>query len=298
MLAGKPALGRRGARRLAHKVRQAREIVLGFELERIGLLVSENVLAERGAKGRQPLADLSQSLARLGIERRAGALEHQIIALQNARLLGREAECVAALPERVDAAEQRLVEQDAVPVASLARRNLALDREQRIVGVGAGKHAKDPADPIERATRAFHRLNGVLERSGRRITGDCGNLGLMLGEGAVEGRHEMLGRDAAKGRNGERASPVLKQGIVGRRALIGHRRYLGWLPGPRKLAGRAPRRKNRSKDDCSVIAGAPDRPEQHLGEAKIGVPQSRNTTKKSMCTRTSRSEASYPPTTG
>src|SRR5262245_23754211 len=137
MLAGKPALGRRRARRLAHKVRQARQIVLGFKLERIGLLVSQNVLAERGAKDRQPLADLSQPLARLGIERRTGALEHQIIALQNARLLAVEAECAAALPERVDAAEQRLVKQDAVPVASLARRNLALDREQCIVGMGA-----------------------------------------------------------------------------------------------------------------------------------------------------------------
>src|SRR5882672_10355989 len=101
MLAGKGALGRRRARRLAHKVRKPREIVLAFEHERIRLLVGEEILAERRAKRREPLADLSQPLARIGVERGTGALEHQVITLQHARLLGVEAGRLTALPERV-----------------------------------------------------------------------------------------------------------------------------------------------------------------------------------------------------
>ena len=38
----------------------------------------------------------------------AGALEHQVIALQHARLLARQAKLVAPVHERVDAPEQRL----------------------------------------------------------------------------------------------------------------------------------------------------------------------------------------------
>src|SRR5262245_19444301 len=119
MLAGKPALRRRRARRLTDKIRQPRQIVLALELKRIGLLVGKDILAERGAERCEPLVDLSEPLTRVGIERRAGALEHQVVALQHACLLGIAAERLAALPEGVDTAEQRLVEQDAVPVAGL-----------------------------------------------------------------------------------------------------------------------------------------------------------------------------------
>src|SRR4051812_4181927 len=125
MLAGKGALGCRRARRLAHKIRQSREIVLAFEHERISLLIGEHILAERGAERRQPLADLSKALACLGIERRAGALEHQVIALQHTRLLSVEAERVAALPERVDAAGQRLCPHDVSPVVGSCSADLS-----------------------------------------------------------------------------------------------------------------------------------------------------------------------------
>ncbi len=234
-----PALGRGRARRLAStKSGRPAQIVLAVEHERVGLLVGEHVLAERRAERRQPLADLGEPLARLGIERGAGALEHQVIAFQHARLLGIEAERVAALPERVDAAEQRLVEQDAVPVPGLARRDLALDRQQRVVGVRAGEHAENTCRPAPSgAAGAFHRLDGVLERGRRRIAGDRGDLGVVLGEGAVEGRHEMLGRDAVEWRHAEGAGPVLEEGIGGGgevggwMVLICHARYM--VVGPR-----------------------------------------------------------------
>src|SRR5262245_15130555 len=288
MLAGKGALGRRRARRLAHKVRQSRQIVLALEHERITLLVGEHILAERGAERREPLVDLSKPLARLGIERGTGALEHQVIALQHARLLGVEAKRLAALAERVDAAEQQLVEQDAVPVAGLTRRNLALDLEQRIVGVGARKHAKDPADPIQRAAGSLHRLDGVLERGRSRIARDRGDLGVMLRESAVVGRDEMIGVYTAKRRHTEGAAPFLEQGIVGGHLLIVHllivhRRYLVWQYLVWQVRGRNLARRLRNHKS---------------GQTRIGGAQSRNTTRKSTCTRTSRSEASYPPTTG
>jgi hypothetical protein len=48
--------GRRG-RRLAHKVRQAGEIGFTVQLHRVGLLVGQHILTERGAERRQPLGD-------------------------------------------------------------------------------------------------------------------------------------------------------------------------------------------------------------------------------------------------
>ena len=145
MLAGEAALLGRRPRRRAHEIGQAREVVLALEHERIALLVRQHVLAEAGAERRQPLVDLGEPRLGRGIERGAGALEHQVVALEHARLLGRQAELVALAMQSIDAAEQRLVHEDAVPVLGLERRELALDRLDGVVGVRAGEHVEDAA---------------------------------------------------------------------------------------------------------------------------------------------------------
>ena len=100
VLAGEPALLGRCPRRRAHEIGQAREVVLALEHERIALLVRQHVLAEGGAERRQPLVDLGEPRLRRGIERGAGALEHQVVALEHALLLGGEAELVASAMQR------------------------------------------------------------------------------------------------------------------------------------------------------------------------------------------------------
>ncbi len=104
-----PALLRGHAGGSADTVRQAGQVRLAFEHQRIGLLVGEHILAEGGAQRRQPLVDGGESSLGGRRQRRAGALEIQVIALEHPLLLGRQAEPVARAVERVDAAEQRRV---------------------------------------------------------------------------------------------------------------------------------------------------------------------------------------------
>ena len=69
-----------------------------------GLLIGQHILAEGGAEARQPLADLRQPRFFAGVERRAGADEMGVIALQHARLLGGQPERLAPPVEVVDPA--------------------------------------------------------------------------------------------------------------------------------------------------------------------------------------------------
>ena len=46
----------------ADEIGQAREIIFGFERQRVGLLVGQHVLAERGAERREPLDDRGEAL--------------------------------------------------------------------------------------------------------------------------------------------------------------------------------------------------------------------------------------------
>ena len=62
VLAVHAALGGRGGRGFAEKIRQAGEIGLAVELHRVGLLVGQHVLAERGAERRQPFDDDGEAL--------------------------------------------------------------------------------------------------------------------------------------------------------------------------------------------------------------------------------------------
>ena len=129
--------------------------------------------------------------------------------------------------ERIDAAEQGSVVQDAVAVAGAARRDVALDREQRRVGVGAGKHVEHVADPPQEPPAQFERRDRVVEARRRRIGRNRRHLGVVLGEGCIEGGPEMLRRDAAERRRAGR--PVFEKRIGGGSGCggdVGHRMHV------------------------------------------------------------------------
>ncbi len=150
MLAGKPALLGVGAQRRAHEVGQAREVVLALQHELPALLVGEHVLAERRAERREAFADLGEPRFCRGVERRAGALERHMVAIEHALLFGGEAKLAATAMQRVDPLEQRAVQVDRVPVLGALRRDRKLDLLDRVAGVGAGEHVKDAVDPGQR----------------------------------------------------------------------------------------------------------------------------------------------------
>ena len=215
VLALHAALVGRGGRRFAHEIGQAGEIGLAVELHRVGLLVGQHVLAERGAERRQPLDDGGKALLLVGIERRALAAILGVMALQHARLLGGEAEAVALADKARRCA--RTGRRSSAPCSSAPR-------------CGARCRARSPAAcrccrcrqswPKMSSTRckarpAFSSATMVLSKRRRLLLArDRGDLGLVLGEGALIGRHEMLGLDAGKRRRAERRVPGLEEGIV------------------------------------------------------------------------------------
>ena len=116
--------------------------------------------------------------------------------------------------KRIDPAEQGLVHENPVPVLGRERRELALDLLDRVVGVRAGEEMEDVVDARVSASPArFERVDGVGEGRLGGIGGDGGDLGLVRGEGAREGRQEMLRRDSAERRNAEGPGPVVEQGV-------------------------------------------------------------------------------------
>ena len=68
VLAGHAALGGGRARRRAHEIGQAGEVVLALEHQRVVLLVGQHVLAEGRAERGQPLGDLGEPLLGGGVE--------------------------------------------------------------------------------------------------------------------------------------------------------------------------------------------------------------------------------------
>ena len=116
MLAGQAAFLGGRARGGAQEIGNPGQVLLALEFENVALLVRKHILAEGRAQRCKPLVDLRQSCLGGRIKRGTGALEHEVIAIEHALLLGIEAEIAAANMQRIDAQEQRLIQQDGIPV--------------------------------------------------------------------------------------------------------------------------------------------------------------------------------------
>ncbi len=214
-----------------HEIGKALEVRLAVELEHARLLVGEHILAEVGSERGEPLVDRGKPSLRRGFERRTRAGEHRMIALEHARLLRREAKLVAGAIEPIDAAKQRLVHENPVPVLGFERRELALDLENVVVGVGTGQQIEDVGDAGECCPRGFERIDGIGEGRRRLMRRDGFDLAGMLGEGAREGTQEIPWLDARERRDAERPAPVLQQRIMVLRCVgecFVHARHMGF----------------------------------------------------------------------
>ena len=138
-----------------------------------------------------------------------------MIALEHAALLRGQREAVAHSVQAVDPAEQGRVHENGVPVLGLERRELTLDRQNRIVGMGAGQQVEDVAGPRECLTTRFEGSDGVGEGRRGGIAGDGRHFGGMRGECAGESFPEMIRSDPVERRHAERACPFLEQRVVG-----------------------------------------------------------------------------------
>ena len=178
------------------------------------MFVGEHVLAERRAERGEALDDFGEPLLGRRVEGGAGAAEAGVIALDDALLLARQIELVGLLHQRVDALEQVRIGIDGVPVPGELRRDLALDLEQGVIGMGAGQKVKHIADPLERAAAAFDRRNGVVEGCRLWIAGNGGDFGCMFGQRPGIGRAELFGADRVERRDAVRCRPLLEERIT------------------------------------------------------------------------------------
>ena len=93
------------------------------------------------------------------------------------------------------------------------RRDVALDRLQFVVGVGAGEIEEDARHLVERAPAALERLDRVGEGRRLGIGGDGVDLRARLRERRVEGRAEMARLDAVERRRLERPGPGFEKRV-------------------------------------------------------------------------------------
>ena len=82
--------------------------------------------------------------------------------------------------ERVDALEQSLVQIGLAAVAREDGRDLALDRLQLVIRVGAGQVEENARHFVQAAAAALERLDRIGESRRRRIGGDGVDLGARL----------------------------------------------------------------------------------------------------------------------
>jgi hypothetical protein len=202
-----------GARRDAHVLGQAPEIPLAPERKAVARLVGQHVLAEPRRESGEALDDCGA--ARLGrlVEPRAGTLEVEVHALEEAQLLGGQVELVLATVEIVDAREERRVEIDGAVVGGETRRHLALDRLQRRRRLGGGEVVEQLLDAVELASAPIERRERVLEARGALACRDRVDLGEVRAQRPIERGNEVLGPDRLERRQPERRGPRLEQGV-------------------------------------------------------------------------------------
>ena len=228
VLAFMTAIGGGARHRGLQEIRQAGEPGLVRDHERIGRLVLEHVLTEARTQLGQALADSRQALLRFRIEPGTGADEAAMPALQEPRLLGVEAERLAAAEHGVDAGEQRVIHHDRRPVARGDRRERPFQRLQRLVRVGPGEIVEHAADTRERPPGPLQGFDRVGEIGRGGIGDDRRDLARVLGQRRLEGHLDVLGPDLREGRQAERRFPGTGERIAGgqvERFGRGHQAY-------------------------------------------------------------------------
>jgi hypothetical protein len=111
----------------------------------------------------QPLVDLGGPLLGGLGETCARAVEAGPGPLQKPRLLARQIERGRLVAELGDAAKQRSVHADRIPVPRLLQRHFGFDLKKLRIGVRAHEVIEHRRDPGEQLARALQRGDGVLE---------------------------------------------------------------------------------------------------------------------------------------
>ena len=203
------------ARGVAHKARQAGQLVLGAQHELVRGFVVQHVLAKEGGEARQFLHHGGVAGLVRTLQPRARADEVEVDALQQAQLLRRQAQRAAGLVQGVDAREERGVHVDAVGVRRQGAGHLALHRLQRRRGLGGGEVVEHRLDAAQQPARAVKRSHRVVKVRRRGLTRNGVKLVAVRLHRGLEGRRKVGRLELAERRQAVRRGPGLEQGIGG-----------------------------------------------------------------------------------
>jgi len=108
---------------------------------------------------------------RLRFLRKTAAIAQKgdMIAIENPRLLGIECEFFAPGKQRLDTPKQSIVQEDFAAMTGKFWRDLAFDRLNLVIGVGARQMKKNRTDAGKIPAASFKRLDCIFERFGSRV---------------------------------------------------------------------------------------------------------------------------------
>ena len=214
------------ARAAASRRKSGRPCEIGFavENERVGLLVREDVLDELRAERREPLGDRREprffaSAASLAPAR----TKSSVIALEHARLFGRQPELVACFASGRRRAEQRLVHDrsrcDAWRESGAISRSIACMASLVCAPV---EIEEDAADPLRGVAPLRSSASIVLAKVGAAGSAAIASISARCSrERRVEGRPIMLGGDRLERRDAAWIGPDIEERIAPGRGCDG-----------------------------------------------------------------------------
>jgi hypothetical protein len=183
-----------------------------------GLL--QDVLREGGGQRREFAVELAELVLVRVRQARPGAHEVGVVALQQAQRLGVQPQVFTVAVQRLDALEQRSVQEDRVLVGGQQRRDGLLHFLHLRVGVRRVQVAEHARHTVEELAAALHGDDGVLEARGLGAVGDRLDFRQAVGHALLEGRQVVLVTDQVERRHaiGQRARR--EEGVL---RGVGHR---------------------------------------------------------------------------
>ena len=205
---------RRGLRRGgAHEVGQASKIGLPLQRQLPARLIVQHILRKARRQLRQLFHDRGVTLAWALGQLRAGAHEVQVRALQQAALLGRQAQVGAARVQRVHAREEHTVGVHGAVVHRHRPGHRALHGLQHIAGGRGREVVEDRGHPLQRAPGAVEGGHGVVKARRRGLGAQRGEFGAVVLHGLAQRGLEVLGLQQRKGRQRVRGCPGRQQWV-------------------------------------------------------------------------------------
>ena len=184
------------------------------ELFTISVGCFQHILCEAHGEVGDAGVEFAEAFLLVGGHVGAAAHEVLVVLLEQAHLLGVEAEALALVVDGLDAGEEGCVEGYVVAMLRQQGRHLFLDGFHLGAVLALAEVEEDGADFVEQLTAVLEGEDGVFEGGCLGVIDDGVDFGLLLFHAFAEGGHVVFGLDAAEVGDFVRSVPLAEEGIV------------------------------------------------------------------------------------